>query len=168
VSQPPRAPEPTPGRPRMPAAYGVGPAADASPIAWSHVREQLTAARNYWVATTRADGRPHVMPVWGLWHDEAFYFSTDPASQKGRNLLDRRGLAVHLESGDDVVILEGVAERVADMTALTAFADAYNAKYGFRPDPANPDYAVFRLRPRVAHAWTEQDFPMTATRWRFA
>ena len=165
MSQPP--PEPTPGRPRMPASYGVDPTEDANLIAWSQVRGQLANARNYWVATTRVDGRPHVVPVWGLWYAEAFYFSTDPTSQKGRNLTARRGLAVHLESGDEVVILEGIAEPVTNAAALAGFADAYDAKYGFRPDPTNPNYAVYRLRPRVAHAWTEQDFPVTATRWRF-
>ena len=136
-------------------------------LPWRTVDLTLQVTRSAWLSTTRPDGRPHVAPVWGLWLEEVFYFSSDRASRKARNLEANPALVVHLESGDDVVILEGVAERVADMTALTAFADAYNAKYGFRPDPANPDYAVFRLRPRVAHAWTEQDFPLTATRWRF-
>ena len=34
--------------------------------------------------------------------------------RKGRNLAENPNVAVHLESGDDVVILEGVAEVVTD------------------------------------------------------
>lgn len=69
-------------------------------------------ARNYWVVTTRSDGKPHSVPVWSIWLDETFYFGTDRRSRKGRNLATNPGLVVHLESGDDVVILEGVAEEV--------------------------------------------------------
>ena len=36
----------------------------------------LTAAPNYWISTTRLDSRPHARPVWGVWLDGAFYFST--------------------------------------------------------------------------------------------
>src|SRR5437667_2341575 len=118
-------PEPIARRPRMPAGYGVDPAATAGLLAWDTVRAQLASARNYWVATATPDGRPHVAPVWGLWLDEAFYFSTDPASRKGRNLTASPELVVHLESGDDVVILEGRAEPVTDQSLLARFAEAY-------------------------------------------
>jgi hypothetical protein len=30
----------------------------------------------HWLATVRPDGRPHVMPVWAIWVDDAFYFVT--------------------------------------------------------------------------------------------
>ncbi|MBI2912263.1 MAG: pyridoxamine 5'-phosphate oxidase family protein, partial [Chloroflexi bacterium] len=119
------------------------------------------------VATTRPDGRPHVTPVWGLWLDESFFFSSDPTSRKGRNLASSPEVVVHLESGDDVVILEGIAEVMTDATFLTRFADAYDAKYRFRLDFTKPAYRVYRVRLRAAAAWLEKDFPQTATRWRF-
>src|SRR5205823_8491316 len=124
---PPTAPRA--GRPEMPSGYGINRATDEGLLPWSFVQERLTTARNYWIATARPDGRPHVAPVWGLWLDEAFYFSTDPASRKARNLQASPALVVHLESGDDVVILEGTAERVADPYLRDRFAEAYDAKY---------------------------------------
>ena len=75
--------EPRSSRPRMPASYGVDPTADQGTLPWSYVRDWMTNSRNYWVATTRPDGGPHVVPVWGVWHDEAFYFATDPNSPEG-------------------------------------------------------------------------------------
>jgi len=152
----------------MPSSYGVptdGSGAERLP--WSWAVERLAAARNYWVCTTRADGRPHTAPVWGLWLDDALWFSTARASQKGRNLAREPSLVAHLESGDETVILEGEAEDVRDPAALGRFADAYAEKYDFRPDPTAPASAVYRLRPRVAQTWRERDYPQTATRWVF-
>ena len=148
-------------RPQMPAAYGLAGEPDGQ-LEWSSVVAQLTSARNYWVCTTRPDGRPHAMPVWGLWFGDAVVFSTDPASRKGRNLAARPEAVVHLESGDDVVILEGRVEGFGG--DFGASADAYQAKYAFRPEPG-PDHGVYAMRPRIVLAWREVDFPRSATRW---
>jgi len=107
------------------------------------------------------------MPVWGLWFDEAFYFSTDRNSQKGRNLASNPALTVHLESGDDAVILEGIAEEVNDPADFSQFADAYGRKYQWRLEYGKPGSVVYALRPCVAFAWSERDFTRSATRWIF-
>ena len=159
--------EPTRTRPRMPASYGVDPTALEGTLPWDYVRERMASARNYWVGTTRPDSRPHAAPVWGVWLDEALYFSTSPSSRKGLNLGANPAVVVHLESGDEVVIIEGTVEAVDDPTLLARMADVYEAKYQFRPD-ATGDAIVYRLRPRVAFAWRERDFPSSATRWSFA
>lgn len=127
----------------------------------------MSASRNYWAGTVGADGRPHVTPVWGMWFERAFFFSTDVSSRKASNLARSPNIAVHLESGDEVVILEGVVERVADSGLLERFADAYKVKYDFRPDLTDSTVASYKLDPRVAFAWTESSFPETATRWVF-
>ncbi|HLJ61410.1 MAG TPA: pyridoxamine 5'-phosphate oxidase family protein [bacterium] len=158
-----RAPRPT--RPGVPPSYGVtGHGGDRLP--WDTVRDWWVRARNYWVATTRPDGRPHAAPVWGVWLDDALYFATDPASQKGRNLAASPAAVVHLESGNDVAILEGRAEEITDRAALTRFADAYEAKYQVRPDAATG--VVYALRPAVGFTWLERNFCETATRWIFS
>jgi len=105
------------------------------------------------------------MPVWGLWLDGAFVFATDAASRKGRNLAVNPNASVHLESGDDVVILEGVMETLSGTSSLKRFVDAYDAKYKVRPDVS--DAPVYRLRPTAAFAWREKDYPTSATRWAF-
>ena len=160
---------PEPERPDMP-GYGIAEGAEGL-LQWGEVTEQLERSRNYWVCTTRPDGRPHAAPVWGLWLDDAFYFSTGRDSVKGRNLAHNPAVAVHLESGDDAVMLEGRVERVADPATLARFDQAYGAKYGIYPikDAPNPDDPglFYALRPTVAFAWRERDFPQTATRFRF-
>ena len=151
-------------RPEMP-GYGVRSRGEGM-LAWGWVEERMGGARNYWVATTRPDGRPHVAPVWGVWVDGTLYFGTGRRSRKGRNLAANPSVVVHLESGDDVVIIEGVAEAVADRTTVAAIDAAYREKYGMGAGE-DDGAAWYALRPSAAFAWLERDFPNTATRWRF-
>lgn len=158
-----------PRRPNFAPGYGISREAGGL-LPWSHVTGRLTASRSYWLATTRPDGRPHVAPVWGVWLDGALYFGTDRASVKARNLAANPTLVVHLESGDDVVILEGTPEVVANPAAIPGLDDAYRAKYGMGATEAGGDDAEtaalwYVFRPDTASAWLESDFPSTATRW---
>jgi hypothetical protein len=160
--------EPEATRPGIDASYGI-PTGSEGMLSWGHVTGRMSGARNYWVGSTRPDGRPHAAPVWGVWVEGTLHFGTSRRSRKGRNLAANPALAVHLESGDDVVIIEGVAEEVADRASLAAVDAAYRAKYGMGAGGASDNGAVwYALRPEVAYAWLESDFPNTATRWRFA
>jgi PPOX class probable F420-dependent enzyme len=157
------------GRPDMPGGYGLTPVnGQQDLVAWEHVEERLRASRNYWISSTRPDGQPHAMPVWGIWLDGAFYFSTDPHSRKGRNLAANPRVVMHLESGDDVVILEGQVVEVTD-SAIQELADGvYHAKYDFHMiGPQAAPGLVYQLRPVVAFAWPESSFSTQATRWTF-
>ncbi len=131
-------------------------------LPWSWVVERLAGARSYWVCTTRADGRPHAAPVWGVWLDDAVLFGTNPSSAKGRNLARNPAAVVHLESGDEVVILEGHVEAARLDDRL---ADVYEEKYDYRPGP--DDGTWHRLAPARALAWLEAQYPRTATRFDF-
>jgi hypothetical protein len=146
-------------RPDFGPDYGISEAEEGM-LDWSWADERLAASRNYWIVTAGADGEPSAAPVWGVWADGAVYFGTNPRSQKGRNLARDPRVLVHLESGDEVVILHGEVEICeVDESVL----DAYEAKYEYRP----PGKSLFRLRPSRALAWLETDYPKTATRFDF-
>jgi pyridoxamine 5'-phosphate oxidase-like protein len=151
--------EPAADRPSIP-GYGVPDNAEGI-LPWSHAEQRLRQAKNYWVATAGPDGRPHAVPVWAVWLDGALCFGAGPRST--RNLEANPQVSIHLESGDDVVILEGTAEPFADPTValFPRVAAAYAAKYDYRPD----EPSGYVLRPRFAYAWSS--FPADATRWRF-
>src|SRR3954465_8188494 len=95
-----------PDRPVTPRGYGIATGDDGQ-LPWSWVERECTRARNYWICTTRPDGRPHAMPGGGLWLDGAVWFSPDPGSTKARTFAARPDAVVHLESGAEVVVLEG-------------------------------------------------------------
>jgi len=107
--------------------------ADA-PLDGETLGKALAGAELYWLTTVRADGRPHVTPLVGVWVDDSFAFCTGPDEQKARNLASGTAVAVTTgvntwNDGLDVVV-EGNAERVAGKAELTALADAYREKYG--------------------------------------
>jgi PPOX class probable F420-dependent enzyme len=154
--------EPAPQRPRFTPAYGVPESADGL-LPWSWVAKRMEGSHNYWLTTTKPDGAPHAMPVWGLWVDGTFVFGTSPKSRKARNFARDPRVVVHVEHDVDVVILEGEVE-TAELDAR--IAGAYEAKYDYRPNPDSADEGWYRLRPRAAQAW-DRDFPRTVTQFAF-
>jgi|SRR5579859_892924 len=154
------------GLPDVPPLYGLKPRKQYLPF--THAEERLAISRNYWICSTRPDGRPHSIPVWGFWLDGAFYFGTARSSRKSRNLARNPAISVHLDSGDDVVILEGGAVEVdlSDKLIFKKLDAASRAKYKM-PLMIVPDSVVYSVRPRTVLAWTEKDFPNNATRWKF-
>jgi len=148
------------GRPKFHPSYGIA-TDDDTLLPWSYADERLTAARNYWLVTSAGDGPPQTSPMWGLWRDGAFVFGTNPESPKGRNMARDPRVVVHLESGDEVVMLHGRAEPL-DAADFTDVAAEYERKYAVAPVPGDGWYA---LRPSYVHAWREEDYPTSATRF---
>jgi len=159
----------SPSKPKAPRAEPLGLAPGyrpegtrRTPLPWSFAEKRLRGAHNYWVCSTRMGGRPHAAPVWGLWLDGAFYFSTDPASRKARNLARNGDAVVHLESGDEVVIVEGKAKPCA----LTPELDrAYHRKYGMHLIGFPAPMVMLRVAPKLVMAWREKSFAASATRY---
>lgn len=57
--------------------YGIlGPDQGSGLLSWAWAQQRLSESRNYWVCTVRPDGRPHVMPVWGVWDAGELWFSS--------------------------------------------------------------------------------------------
>jgi len=155
------------GRPHVPETYGLKASNEYLP--WSFAEERLTASKNYWICSARPDGRPHSIPVWGFWLDGTMYFGTAVESRKGKNLAHNPAVSVHLESGDEVVILEGNAVAVDTQDkGVTKRLDALSRKKYKMPLVLTPGTVMYGVRPRVVLAWREKDFPSSATRWEFA
>jgi nitroimidazol reductase NimA-like FMN-containing flavoprotein (pyridoxamine 5'-phosphate oxidase superfamily) len=148
--------------------YGIAEAGDGKGLLpWSWALERLNDAHNYFVATTRPDGRPHVMPVWGVWLDDALYFSTGAGSRKARNLAANASCTVTTERADEAVIVEGVAEEATDAHALKRFVEVYKEKYDWEIDTSGG--GIYAVRPRAVFGFIEaaDNFSKTATRWTF-
>lgn len=154
-------------RPRLPKSYGIEPVSETSALLpWFFVETRMTDARNYWLATVSEQNIPHAAPVWGVWDAGALFFATDPASRKAHNLATNPQAVVHLESGDEVVILEGLVTQVTDRKFLEQINGLYTQKYDIDVDL--PNTLTFRLQPRRAFGWLESAYPQTATRWEFS
>jgi hypothetical protein len=165
--------EPAASHPYIP-DYGPHETSDSrNLLPWSWAAERLGKAHNYWIATTQPDGRPHMTPVWGIWLEAVFYFSTGPRSRKARNLAVNPHCVVSAEHADQAVIVEGVAQRVIHPALLKQIAEVYSAKYQWHTEPTQDgvrdehgnEGPVIAIRPSVVFAWDK--FPQDATRWNF-
>ncbi len=153
---------PRPTRPQMP-GYGV-PSGTKGLLPWKWAERRLKNSHNYFLSTVRPDGSPHVMPIWGIWFEGAFYFSTGRESVKARNLAAHPRCVVCNELAHEAVIVEGVAVEITP--DLKRLGPPYEKKYpGWKLDPnLGP---IFRVRPAVAFGMYEEKFQQSATRWKF-
>jgi len=160
--------EPIADRPHVP-GYGIPESIDGL-LPWSWADERLARATVYWIATVGADLAPHLIPIWGAWVDGRWYVEGGPTRWQ-RNLRANPQLAVKVEFGKEVVILEGrVREVVAPAAPLAERILAGYAKYiesdGYAADAANwAEGGLWELTPIKAFAWSV--FPDDMTRYRF-
>lgn len=103
------------------------------------------------------------MPVWGVWLDDAFFFSTGRKSRKGQNLALNPACTVANDDGEEAVIVEGEAKQVDAAAILERVATAYKKKY--KMDPRGMGEPIFEVRPSKVFGFIEKSFPKSATKW---
>ena len=161
----PAAKQPRAMRPVVPAGYGF-PKSPKGMLDWSWARERLTHSHNYVIVTVRPDGRPHAMGMHGLWCEDAYYFGTDPATRKAKNLAANPHCILISEKLDELVIVEGVAEKVKYSQLPEGLSDASQKKYGWPMAPGMGSQ-LYRLVPRVVFAFPLQQIATAVTKWGF-
>lgn len=164
---------PSPTRPAM-SDYGVDNPS-WSPLPWAWARERLEPIRNYWLVTVSGAGRPHSLPVWGVWDDgeQRFSFSCAPTARKARNLAANPGVVITTEDAVECVSLEGSAALLTDEARREEWIERYLVKYRpMAPDLGAPFLRrnlLFEVTPERAFAIIEREdeFANRATRWLF-
>jgi uncharacterized pyridoxamine 5'-phosphate oxidase family protein len=154
---------PKTGRPNIP-GYGVAQNKKGL-LPWKWALDRLRKSHQYWIATTRPDGAPHVMVIWGLWLEDGFYFSTGKDSRKAKNLASNPRCVICSDNSAEAVIVEGVVETVSPEKLKPMFV-AYKKKY--KIDVSDMGEPFYRVQPTVAFGLLEKKFAGTATRWIFS
>lgn len=157
--------QPKARRPQHMSEYDVNDNTEGM-MTWADVVGRITPERNYWLCVVRPDGRPHVSPVWGVWMDDTLYFTIHESARKIAYLAANPQIAVHLEDGDDVVILEGKAEKIDDSATIERMKAIYQAKYDFDLN-TEPGMIYYRLLPARGLTWQESSMSRSATRFDF-
>lgn len=119
-----------------------------------------------WFITVNAQGEPHGVPVWFLWHEGTVIVMSEPDAAKVKHVRRGSPVLVHLEGGrfgNDVVVLNGTAEISERSSAewLPDIGDIFDAKYveGFEDYGAGIDAivqkfsAVIIVTPTKLMAW---------------
>jgi hypothetical protein len=92
----------------------------------------LHGTRTGKVATTRADGRPHVAPIWFTLDGSDVLFNTGESSVKGRSLArdPRVSMCVDDEAPPfSFVLIEGTATLIEDVEECRRWATVIGARY---------------------------------------
>lgn len=154
---------PKASRPNIP-DYGISKGKKGM-LPWKWAADRMAKSHQYWVATVRPEASPHVMPIWGVWVQNVFYFSTGGKTRKARNLASNPRCVICSENSKEAVIVEGSASEVTDGKKLAEVAKVYKTKY--KVDVQAMGSPIYRVRPSVVFGLFEKKFPMTATRWKF-
>ena len=140
-------------------------------MTWTAVAGRLAVARSYWLGTTTPSGAPHAAPVWGAVLDDVFYIFSERSTVKARNIAADPRVIVHLESGEEVLIVRGVADDVGGPQGLPSVLAAFAAKYSGRDDRQylpGVDPAVdviYAIRPQAVMTWRLADYEESQQRW---
>lgn len=166
---------------------------ESETTSWDVARERLANPehqRTSWLATTRPDGRPHLMPVIATWIDGAIHIVAGEGTRKARNLAaDGRCViattSTTLPSLD--IVLEGRAEPLTDDDDVRHIAESLT-KSGWPLEPKGdkvdgpnaptagpPPYTIYRFVPSKAFGLPgmygmdqfEQSALPKPTRWEF-
>lgn len=140
-------------------------------LQWAEVAARLAGPRNYWLGTTSPSGAPHAAPVWGVVLGGTLYLYSERSAVKARNIAADPRVVVHLESGDDVVIVRGVAEDQGAPSQVPHVVSGLAVKYAAPGDAeylpgADPSFdVVYAIRPRSAMVWQLADYNGSQRRW---
>ncbi|HJQ29731.1 MAG TPA: PPOX class F420-dependent oxidoreductase [Rubrobacter sp.] len=92
----------------------------------------LDGARTAILATVRADGRPHVAPIWFDLDGDTIVFTTGESTVKGRNMGREPRVSLCVDEDDPpfhFVVIEGTAELTADDPDLLHWAKRLGGRY---------------------------------------
>ncbi len=81
------------------------------------------------------------MPVWGMWHENQFWFSSSKASRKAKNLMANPRCVVTTEDADNPVVVEGTARLITSPEELAHPEWAFGLQAGdFTGSPTRWDF----------------------------
>ena len=92
----------------------------------------LGRARTASLATVRADGRPHVAPIWFDLDGETLVFTTGESTVKGRNMARDPRVSLCIDDGDPpfhFVLVEGTAELTPSALDLLYWSTRLGGRY---------------------------------------
>ena len=116
------------------------------------VRQRMERERILWMATTRPDGRPHVAPIWFVWHQDRAYVMTEGVKLAN---VEHNGLAaLNTEDGSSVVIVEGTGRIVPESDPLfDEVAKLFEARYDWDIHDSLTTNKLIEVTPVKTMAW---------------
>jgi PPOX class probable F420-dependent enzyme len=134
---------------------------EGASLALQRVVARLHREHIVWLATVRPEGRPHLVPIWHVWHQGELYISTGPHSVKMRNIQHQPHVALSLPDAMDVVLVEGTARSAPELEDGLAPYFIQKFEWDFRQDV---DYGgLVQITPTKILTW-QGDYQRAASR----
>ena len=150
------------------------------PVPWSKALDALEhpGPQDTWfLATTRADGSPHMAGVGAMWDGDRVYIVCGDQTAKIRNLQNNPNCAIGVSLKGIDLTFEGPVERITDEATLQRLAKRYNDSgwparvedgaftYDYSaPSAGPPPWNLYAITPKVVYG-VLSDEPGGATRW---
>src|SRR5678815_2899090 len=145
----------------------------ATDFAAARIDRMLRSESVVWLSSVRADGGPHLVPIWFSWDGLSLLIASKPHAKKVRNLRANPSVMLALGEPDDdfdVGMIEGVAE-LLDAPAAAVLPAAHLAKYrdqlaaiGLSEEEFLATYSqVIRVRPTRFLPWHGRTAPASLT-----
>jgi len=143
-------------RPKFPKGYVEKP---TSYLTWDWVVAQLTESKHYWLCSVRPNQHPHVVPRWGVFVDNKFYYDGSPETRHARNIMENPHITLNLESGGQAIIMEGISGPAGKPSSELGkkLSEAYKKYkgFGYAPKPNSWDEGgLYVFTPRQCIAWS--------------
>ncbi len=115
---------------------------------------RLEREQNIWLSTVRADGRPHLIPIWFVWHGDRIWICTPSGTQKLMNIQHNPRVALALEDGSSPVIIEGRAVPHSDLATREKLNPAFMQKFEWDiVHDQDEDWVLIEIIPAKVLMW---------------
>ena len=123
-------------------------------MAWPTESAQRRLARepNLWLATIRASGAPHLVPVWFTYVAGRLYVCTERTTAKVRNVRSHPQVAVSLESGDRAVLASGTG-RIVPRPWPPEVVESFRRKYDWDVADGSSSACLLAIEPSRWLEW---------------
>jgi len=107
-----------------------------------------------YIATTKADGTPHIAPIWFVVHEDKIYFQTDNTTIKYKNIQHKKKIALCF-GGRETFIIEGSVKEYKENELGFPIRKLYWNKYGKDMDDSfiNEKTLLFEVIPEKELSW---------------
>ena len=118
------------------------------------VDELLSKEEICYIATSRPDGRPHVMPIWFIYHEGRIWFETDITTVKFKNIQHNNCVMI-VFGGKSTYIVEGSVKWRKESELGFPIRKMYWEKYGEAMDDSyiTEKTLLFELIPEKEQSW---------------
>ncbi len=124
------------------------------PLNQSELNELLSKSDICFIATTKPNGNPHVVPIWFIWHKGKIYFETDKTTVKFANIRKHNRIMLCF-GGKNTYLVEGSVKWFAENELGFPIRKLYQKKYGTDMDDSyiTDNTLIFEVMADKTQSW---------------